>query len=183
MELTVSDQPFKDHESYMRIPSRFEVTCRLVAPDFQAAVPVDAPWVKDYDHLETPKEWPSRFDVTHWRLFNASVNGRPAGGAILAFRCPEFNLLDGRDDLVHVVDLRVAPAFQRIGVGRSLWVATEAWAACNGATEIRVETQDVNVAACQFYAAVGCRVHSANLRAYGEVDEVQLIWSKSLIAD
>ena len=41
--------------------------------------------------------------------------------------------------------------------------------------------QNVNVAACRFYMAMGCELSAVNLHAYPDLpDEAQLIWSLSL---
>ena len=51
-----------------------------------------------------------------------------------------------------------------------------------GCRLLKIETQNVNVAACCFYAAQGCTLGGVNrfayLGAYGAAhpDEVQLIW-------
>lgn len=139
------------------------------------------PRVKDYDLAgETPAALAERFDVSGWGLVAAYLDGRRVGGLIVARDCPAYNLLEGRSDLAHIVDLRVEPVLRGHGIGRALMGRAESWARERGCCEIRVETQDINVAACRFYSACGFRFMEANPDAYDGLDEIQLIWSKTL---
>jgi hypothetical protein len=57
--------------------------------------------------------------------------------------------------------------------------AIEAWGRLKECRELKVETQNTNVAACRFYARQGFRLTQANYGAYPELpNEVQLIWRK-----
>lgn len=170
---------------YMTIPISFLVTERFGLPDERliGPYPVPRPWLKDYDAFEEdrPVQFPTRFDVANWGFFAVMAEDRRIASASLVYRSPDFDLLEGREDLAHVADFRVHPDFWGQGVGRLLWNGLELWAMRKGATEIRVETQDVNVPACKFYQAMGCQLHSFNSEVYGpKFDEVQLIWGKSL---
>jgi ribosomal protein S18 acetylase RimI-like enzyme len=88
-------------------------------------------------------------------------------------------MLEGRDDLVVLWDIRVSPKARRLAVGSALFRSIEAWARARNCRELKVETQNTNVAACRFYAHQGCHLKRANYNAYPDLpDEVQLIWSK-----
>ncbi len=142
-----------------------------------------APYTQDYDALpgSHPLDWARRFDVSQWGLLAARVRGVRVGGAVLAFATPGLQMLAGRDDLAVLWDLRVAPDHRGSGVGSALFAAAEAWAAARGCTRLNVETQNVNVRACRFYAGVGCELASIDRLAYPSLPgEVQLVWSKSL---
>lgn len=132
---------------------------------------------KDYDALEGPVSWSSRFDVSNWGVLAAFVADRRIGGAVIAFDTPGLEMLEGRRDLAVVWDLRVAPEARGRGIGRALWLAAVEWARVRGCTELRVETQDVNVAACRFYAAQGCELVSVDEAAYPGLAEAQILWS------
>src|SRR5262245_6939380 len=54
---------------------------------------VETPYVKDYDRIERPENWPRRFDLTHWGLLGAWSEGRRVGSAAIAFQSPEVYLL------------------------------------------------------------------------------------------
>lgn len=67
-------------------------------------------------------------------------------------------------------------------MGSTLFRAAEAWARARGCRQLKVETQNVNVAACRFYARQGCVLTSVHHNAYpGLPDEIQLLWYKNLV--
>lgn len=173
---------------YARIPIAFEVRSvfEVTAVDGAFALderPVATPYIKDYDGFagEGPAEWPKHFDLSNWGFFAARLDGRRVGGAAVAFDTPGVHLLEGRRDLAAVWDLRVAPGARGLGAGAALFRAAEAWASARGCRELRVETQNANVAACRFYARQGCVLAEANRGAYPALPhEVQLIWRKEL---
>ncbi len=147
---------------------------------------LDAPSVKDYDAIpgEHPAGWAERFDVSRWGVLDARVEGRRVGGAVVAFRTPGLDMLEGRDDLAVLWDIRVAPEARGQGVGSALFRAAEAWARARGCRQLKVETQNVNVAACRFYARQGCVLTSVHRGGYPSLpDEIQLLWHKDLVGD
>ena len=144
---------------------------------------LDVPYVKDYDTLEGegPAQWAERFDVSSWGLIGARVNGARVGGAVVAFNTVGVQMLEGRRDLAVLWDIRVAPEARGRGVGSALFRAVEAWAAARGCRQLKIETQNINVPACRFYARQGCVLGVINRFAYPELpDEVQLLWYKTL---
>jgi GNAT superfamily N-acetyltransferase len=144
---------------------------------------LDVPWVKDYDALagEGPTRWAERFDVSRWGVLAAHAGGRHVGGAVLAFDTPGVHMLDERRDVAVLWDLRVAPDARGAGVGARLFAAAEAWAAARGCGLLKIETQNVNVPACRFYARQGCTLGALHRFAYPELpDEAQLLWYKPL---
>jgi GNAT superfamily N-acetyltransferase len=141
------------------------------------------PHRKDYDSIngEHPSDWAKRFDLSNWVIFSAWMNGRHVGGAIVAFHTPELTMLEGRDDLAVLWDIRVSPEARHQGVGTALFQAVEACAFAEGCKQLKIETQNINVAACRFYARQGCVLRSVNHQAYSELpDEIQLLWYKDL---
>ena len=141
------------------------------------------PFRKNYDALENPLDWPVRFDTSNWVLIAAYDGGTRVGGVIGAIDTAGVDMLEGRDDLVVIWDLRVAGLVRRQGVGASLFRAVEKWGRSRGCRELKVETQNTNVAACKLYARQGCTLAEANFHAYPDLpDEVQLLWRKALVA-
>ena len=137
------------------------------------------PYVKDYDaiHGEGPNHWSRRFDVSHWGVFSAVEDERRVGGAIVARDTPGVELLRGRDDSAVLWDLRVCPEYRGRGVGAALFGHAVRWARERGCAWLEVETQNINVAACRFYARQGCSLGAIDTRAYnGAPEEVQLLW-------
>jgi len=142
---------------------------------------LDRPFRKDYDSFESPMEWPTRFDVSNWILIGAFDGDTRLGGAIGAANTPGIDILEGRSDLCVLWDLRIAPEARRRGVGSALFRAIEAWAVNRNCRELKVETQNTNVAACRFYARQGCTLLQVNHGAYSDLpDELQLFWRKTV---
>ena len=138
-----------------------------------------APYVKDYDAIagESPARWARRFDVARWGVLAALVDGTRVGGAVVAFDTPGVDMLEGRRDLAVLWDLRVAPAARGHGVGRALFEAAVAWATVRDCRWLKIETQNVNVPACRFYARQGCILGAIHRLAYPTLpDEAQLLW-------
>ena len=173
---------------YALVSSAFEV--RSVMAVVQEATPLSRltlasrtiaePWVKDYDAVDGgPLSWPARFDVRSWTFFLARLHGRVVGGAAVLYGAAD--LIGDRGDVALLWDIRVAPDARHSGVGRSLMGAAEAWARSQEARWLEVETQDINVPACRFYAACRFELRAANRGAYPELpNEIQLLWYKQL---
>lgn len=184
--LELREEPMSELHRYVTIPSVFEA--RTVFDIVESANGIELrereiaqPYYKDYDAVENPMEWPTRFDVSNWTLIGAFSAGERVGGVVGAFGTPKLDMLEGRDDLVVLWDIRVSSKARRLGVGSALFRSIEAWGRAKDCRELKVETQNTNVAACRFYAHHGCRLKRANHNAYpGLPNEVQLIWSKVL---
>lgn len=146
-------------------------------------VSVEEPWIKDYDAIkgEGPTRWADQFDVSNWGLLIACVGERPIGGAVVAFDTPGVDILEGRFDIAVLWDIRVDPEARSRGIGTRLFRAAEAWARSRGCRVMKIETQNINVAACQLYARQGCTLGAINRFAYADLpNEIQLIWYKQL---
>jgi len=145
--------------------------------------PVDAPYVKDYDargpEPERPPNWARHFDVSNWAFFIAFDGGNAVGAATVAFDTPGVRMLEGRSDLAVLWDIRVHPDRRGQGIGTALFERAAAWARERGCRELKIETQNINVRACRFYAARGCRLGAIVRNAYSEPDiahEAMLLW-------
>jgi GNAT superfamily N-acetyltransferase len=146
---------------------------------------MDTPWRKDYDAIdgEGPAAWAREFDVTNWGLLVARADGRRVGGVVIAFASEGVHMLEGRRDLAVIWDIRVAPDARAKGVGTRLFQAAESWARARGCTWLKVETQNINVAACRFYQRRGCVLGAIHRFAYPDLPaEVMLLWYKDLAA-
>jgi len=147
--------------------------------------PVADPYVKDYDAIDTggPARWPERFDTSNWGLIGAWRDGARAGGAVIVFRTPGVRMLGGRDDVAVLWDIRVVPGQRGAGVGSALFRAAEGWAGARGCGWLKIETQNVNTAACRFYQKMGCTLGAIDRFAYPDLPgEAQLLWWKALQA-
>ena len=137
--------------------------------------------MKDYDVIEGPQQWARRFDLSRWGSFAALVGGRRVGGALVAFHTKNVQILEERNDLAALWDIRVAPEMRGKGIGAQLFQAALGWASRRGCLLFKIETQNVNVPACRFYARLGCELGGIRRFAYPDFPgEVQLLWYKQL---
>jgi GNAT superfamily N-acetyltransferase len=188
MQIEVRQEPAAALPDYGRIPISFEVDeiydavnegngkLRLVAQRLTHA------YVKNYDGVgDAPADWPVRFDTSNWAFFSAFAQERRIGGATVAWRTPNLEMLDGRADLAVLWDIRVSTPNRRQGVGSQLFRAAAAWAVRRECRQLKVETQNINAPACRFYARQGCVLAAANRGVYPELpNEIQLFWYKDL---
>jgi ribosomal protein S18 acetylase RimI-like enzyme len=176
---------------HARIPIAFQVDSVLVVSILDSGLggfvlserKLETPYVKDYDAIvgEGPTSWTERFDVSNWGFISAHIGDRRVGGAVIAFNTAGIEMLQGRNDLAVLWDIRVRPEDRRRGVGSALFMAAEQWAAERRCCQLKVETQNINVAACRFYARHGCVLGAINRFAYRSTpDETQLLWYKNL---
>lgn len=148
-------------------------------------VPVPTPYIKDYDSYgETPADWLAKWDLSNWCLLLATVGGKPVGAACVVTRTPAIRMLEDRDDLAVLWDIRVAPEYKRRGIGTALFSASVEWCREQGMKMLKIETQNVNVVACRFYASQGAQLGAINRFAYADAtwshpdirNEAMLLW-------
>jgi GNAT superfamily N-acetyltransferase len=189
MLVDTRDESVFDAHDYMRVPiavmvkSRFRIVLSERGLGGLHLVEEQVvPYVKDYDGLDGgPTSWPTRWDMSQWGIIGAYHEGERVGGAVLAWRTKDLIATGNRDDTVALWDLRVAPVCRGAGVGTSLFQHAVAWARDRSCRWLKVETQNINVPACRFYAKQGCELVSLDRFAYPhQPDEVQLVWALSL---
>ena len=171
---------------YERIPSAFEVKTILEVELVEGGlggmrlyeVPVK-PYIKDYDAGgELPTDWPKRYDVTKWGFFLAKMVGEPVGAAAVAFDTTGVFMLEARRDLAVLWDIRVLPEAR--GAGILLFNHAAGWSKRRGCSQMKIETQNVNVPACRFYQRMGARLGEIHRHGYAATPavahEVMLNW-------
>jgi GNAT superfamily N-acetyltransferase len=77
-------------------------------------------------------------------------------------------------------DLRVLPELRGGGIGSALITAAEQWARSRRCTELKVETQNINVQACRFYEKNGFALRAIEPTAYPGLDEIQMLWYRNI---
>jgi len=179
---------------YAAIPIAFEVASvfRIEVIDkglggFALAEEQVAPYTKDYDSQDKddsgPTGWPERFDVSKWGIFLALDGDRPVGGATVA-DTPGVHMLEDRKDLAVLWDIRVHPDERGRGIGSELFKHAADWAKQKGCRQLKVETQNVNVPACRFYAEQGCELGAIHRYGYAGsshvAHEAMLLWYLAL---
>jgi GNAT superfamily N-acetyltransferase len=175
---------------YSTIPSYVEVNTTLDIKTLEGfggitfhEKKVRNPYLKNYDEHGEPFSW-LNFNTSKWVMFIMQDGERPVGGLTLACKTPEIRMLNGRDDLADIWDIRVHPDFKRQGIGTKLFTRAVDWSRNEGYKQLCVETQNVNVSACRFYLNQGCVLGGINRYAYSATPtvagEVQLIWFMDL---
>jgi ribosomal protein S18 acetylase RimI-like enzyme len=191
MNIQITEESITAATELAHVPIAFEVETVFVVSPRDAGLGgltlserrLDITYVKDYDSLgdENPAQWSKRFDVSNWGLIVARSNRALLGGAVVAFNTEGVSMLEGRRDLAVLWDIRVVPEARWRGIGSALFRAVEAWAAARGCKQLKIETQNINVPACRFYARQGCVLGAINRFAYQDLpDEVQLLWYKTI---
>ena len=176
---------------YGQVPIAFEVKRRFRIEQVSDGLggirlieeAVNPPWIKDYDQPDGPERWARKpWDLSKWIFLGAFRRQERIGGAIVALHGDGLNYCEGRRDLAGLWDIRVSPEYRGRGVGRALFHRVEASARERGCIQLKIETQNVNVAACRFYARMGARLGKVHLYAYRAegLDEVELTWYKDL---
>lgn len=143
-----------------------------------------SPYLKDYDLLGSPVTWPAEFDLKNWGLFLALEAETPLGAAAVAWNTNGVHLLEERADLAVLWDLRVNSASRGQGVGKALFQHAAAWSRARGCRQLKIETQNINVHACRFYASQGAVLGDLRRFAYADdprvANEIQLNWYLAL---
>lgn len=168
-------------ESYMRI----EMVQNGLGGWSLTEEPVATPWIKDYDDSDEdrPLRWAERFDIAKWGVLAAFDGPRRVAGAAIAHDTPGVFMLEGRKDLAVLWDIRVAPEYRGQGIGSLLFTHVVAWATERRCALLKIETQNINVPACKFYAHRGCQLRAIHPDAYPDFpDEAMLLWYTRLSA-
>ncbi len=189
-EIFIVEESVEVLPDYSRIPISFEVRSvfeiQLVDRGLGGLAlserTVDCPWVKNYDDFgENPASWAARWDLSKWGIMSAHVDASRVGACVIAYDTPGVYSLGGRKDMAVLWDIRIHPDFRGKGIGSRLLDAAAAWAARRSCRILKVETQNINVLACRFYAKQGFTLGSVTRFAYAELpDEVELVWYKEL---
>jgi GNAT superfamily N-acetyltransferase len=143
---------------------------------------VNTPYIKDYDKSPEggPMEWSSHFDLRNWGFFLAYEDSIPVAAAAIAFNTNGINMLEGRDDLSVLWDIRVNPEKRGLGIGKTLFNKSCNWFLLHGCKQMKIETQNINSVACHFYQHMGCNLGTINRYAYIQdpllAHEIMLNW-------
>jgi len=191
VDCEIVEEPVSALEEYGQIPITYDVRSvfdvRVVDSGLGGFSLVERtleePYTKDYDALRDggPAQWAAKWDLSQWGVISAVAAGQRVGGCVLACKTNGLDLLEGKHDIAVLWDLRVDPDHRGSGIGTRLVAAATEWAKKRACRLLKVETQNVNVPACRFYAARGFVLGRVDCFAYAELpDEVQLIWHKTL---
>ena len=189
MNIKIVEESVEKLAEYSEIPISFTVERRLDIEPVRQGLgglvfverKVARTYVKDYDEGEGPTRWLKLWDISHWGVFSAYEGIQRLGGAVVGWKTPKVDVFEDRDDLAVLWDIRVHPDYRRHGIGSLLFDQAVSWARRRGCRQFKIETQNINVAACAFYAKHGCRLGAVHTHAYsGWPNEAQLLWYKDL---
>ena len=175
---------------YAEIPIAFEVKSILKVSVIDGGLGgirlkeerIEPAYIKDYDSYEDdgPERWLKNFNLDNFGFLLGLDGERRVGAAAVAYDTPDLHILAGRKDLAVLWDIRVHPQVRRRGIGTALFGHAADWARQKGCRQLKIETQNVNVPACRFYASRGSRLGEVNRYGYAghpEVaHEVMLVW-------
>lgn len=182
--ITYKQADFDCLDIYDRIPMRLTVTRVLRVSKFGRGLEgiryefdeIDVePYVIDFDEGESTTRWAKDFNTTNWAIFMAYDGEIPVGGTVVAAKTPEIRMLDGRDDITVLWDIRVHESYKHQGIGQQLFKLACDWSKKNDYRKMKIECQNTNLPACKFYEKQGAELSVINENAYG-TDEVMFLW-------
>ena len=188
MNLAIRQETANDFQGYDEVPMvltvrsryRIDLVDRGLGGWTLSEELVHPPYAKDYGELGFPTRW-LEHNISNWAVFAAYDGEHRVGGASVASNNPELQMLEARTDLAVLWDIRVRQEYRRSGIGSQLFDVCVEWAKRKRCSRLEIETQDINVPACRFYAAKGCELRGIHHGMYSELpDEVQLLWYLNL---
>lgn len=146
-------------------------------------VPVEE-YSKDFTRFEKAMDYEKHFNISGWAFFMAFDEDEPIGAVTVCARDSSCEMLDKRDDICVLWDIRVADGYKHLGIGQHLFDMVRVWAMEEGFSQIKIECQNTNIPACRFYHKQGaklCRIdeYAYYSEYYNEKDirdEIGLIW-------
>ncbi|MCK4979951.1 MAG: GNAT family N-acetyltransferase [Candidatus Delongbacteria bacterium] len=135
------------------------------------------PFTKDYDEHESPYKWSEKWDISNWCILKAEIDGKYIAGAVIAYNTNGVNMLEGRDDIAVLWDIRVSPEHRGKKIGEKLFKEAVKFAEEKNCEFLKIETQNINVNACKFYKKMGCYLGKYSIHEYKNFsDEIMMLW-------
>ena len=167
MPIEIVQQPTGALHGYSVVPISFTVDSRYRVDAVDGGLGgwrlteerVEPPYVKDYDEYGRRAAYPVAEAMGHLPLgvFAAVDEGVRIGGAVVAWNTPGADMLEGRDDLAVLWDLRVHPDRPPPGPpARVCSAAPPSGREGRGAGASRSRPRTSTCGACKFYAGQGC---------------------------
>lgn len=133
------------------------------------------PFTKDFGNQIS--SWTKKVDKSNWKMYIAKDDDKLVGGCIIATKTKDVKILEGRDDLAVLFDIRVLDDYKNLGIGYNLFNLAKEWSKDNGFKQLKIECQNNNYNAVNFYHRQGAVLCSIKEFEYVEhQDEVQLLW-------
>ncbi len=188
MDIRLKEISFEEIDEYVKIPIKFKVERILEVKLIDNGLggielvekELDESYIKDYDKDSDLKELEDEFDTSNWGFFAAFLEGELVGGVIIAYDTEGVNMLSDRNDMAVVWDIRVHPEYRGKGIGYKLFQKAVEWSKEKDCKLLKVETQNINLKACEFYIRQGCKLGCVDRYAYSKEEdlshEVMLLW-------
>lgn len=142
-------------------------------------------YVKDLGKYECAGDYEKEFDISNWGFYMAFDNDKPIGAVTIVSKTENVNMLNGRNDLAVLWDIRVSDGYKHMSIGQNLFDLAVAWCKDKGLKQLKIECQNNNVPACNFYHKQGAILSMIDEYAYYHVeeckDEFQLIWYLNIL--
>jgi ribosomal protein S18 acetylase RimI-like enzyme len=147
-------------------------------------VPVKS-YIRDFSKHAKATRFSEKFDIKNWVFFMAFDDEKPIGAVTIVSRTEGIHMLDGRDDMTVLWDIRVADTYKHQGIGQKLFDLAAEWSRNNRFKQMKIECQNNNVPACKFYQKQGAILRKIDEYAYIDDDdskdadskfEIQFIW-------
>ncbi len=105
---------------------------------------------------------------------------KPVGAMTIAGKTNGLDMLSGRNDACVLWDIRVEDTYKHNGIGQKLLDMGISGAKEDGYSQMIIECQNNNVAACHFYRKQGALLSKVDMYAYyleADIkDEIQMVW-------
>ena len=141
-------------------------------------------YIKDLSIYEIASEYEEDFDISNWAFFMAFDDDLPVGAVTIVSRTANVKMLEKRDDISVLWDIRVSDEYKHNGIGQKLFDKATEWSRQQGLSQMKIECQNNNVPACKFYHKQGALLGKIDEYAYfldeSCKDEIQFIWYLNL---
>jgi ribosomal protein S18 acetylase RimI-like enzyme len=133
------------------------------------------------DFGSSVSRWKETFDLTNWKIFGAYDGEKLIAGCVVAIKTNNVHMLEDRDDLAVLWDLRVSEEYKYKGIGQKLFDMAKKFVVDNNFNQLKVECQNTNYSAVKFYHKQGMSLAAIKEQAYKDhPSEIQLIWYLNL---
>ena len=124
------------------------------------------------------ERWIELFDLDKWKFFVAcDEEDRLIAGCTIAANSKNCHMLEGKDDLAVLWDIRVSDEYKHQGIGQKLFDMALEYVKKAGYKQLKVECQNTNPAAVNFYHKQGFILGAINEYAYPDYpNETELLW-------
>jgi streptothricin acetyltransferase len=160
-------------EDFGRCDSSFAVSSKLILNAENGTISCTIVDVPPYTKQYRAEEFDSQFYMDHpdRAIFFAYLDEELAG---------EIRLRKNWNGYAYIDSIVVDAKYRHQGIGRALIKQAIEWSRTKGFPGLMLETQDNNVAACNFYASCGFEPHGFDTHLYKAMnpatDEIALYW-------